>query len=267
MAAAPTSERRHGAAAVALALLGCLLAVPVRADSDVYVQQEDTPIVSRPGVGGKILAWVDSGFPLTVVGRDGDWLKVSSSFLDLPPGSLWVPAARVGTRAPGAVDIAYAPDSLAGTNEGAVFHLEVQGSEAVRVRVHCRIDEGEVRKDTFRTIIDDVPVSLDVDGEAVDCIVRKLRSSGRIDAVLQGEDGTVIAAAGTAARRGAVRVRSEGPWGAAIGVVLPARFVAFRDSTESDVPIGNPVPPLANPVMPLGNPVPPLGNPVPSPSP
>jgi hypothetical protein len=254
----------------ALAVLALILGLfaaggPARAEDDVYVQQDGTPIVSKPGIGGKILAWVDAGFPLTVHGRDGEWLQVSSSVLRLPTDSLWVPAARVGRRAPGAYDIAYAPDGPPMGVGKHFFRLEVVGGEDVRVRAHCRIDAGPDRKDRFHTVIEEIPLVLDVYGDAVDCTVAMLVSFGWIDVVLLTSDGTVIASAETSDRRGRVRLRSEGPWGSAAGFALPARFVILKDQPKIDVPGGRLVPPLGNPVPPLANPVPPMAAPVPPP--
>ncbi len=264
LAAASTSDWRFLLAAVAWTL-ALLLSVPVstsvRADDNVYVQQEGTPIVSKPGVGGKILGWVGTGFPLTVRGREGDWLEVSSSLLTFPSESLWVPAARVGDHLPGAFDIAYAPDGQSVGPGGAFFQLEIGGTPDTRVRANCRAERG--RDDAFRRIIDDVPAALEIDGDAVDCVVRKLESDGWVDVVLRGPDGTIVAGASTDARRGAVRVRSDGSWGGAAGFALPARFVLFKDPSKIDLPSGGPVPPLGNPVPPLGSSVPALGNPVP----
>jgi hypothetical protein len=191
MAAASTSDRRFPRPTVAWALallVSLLVGASVRADDNVYVQQEGTPIVSKPGVGGKILGWVGTGFPLTVHGREGDWLEVSSSLLTFPSESLWVPAARVGDRLPGAFDIAYAPDGQSVGPGGAFFQLEIGGTPDTRVRANCRAERG--RDDAFRRIIDDVPAALDVDGDAVDCVVRKLESDGWVDVVLRGPDGT-----------------------------------------------------------------------------
>ena len=41
----------------------------------VIVQQDNTPIASAPGVGGRILTRVDAGLALTVVGREGECCK------------------------------------------------------------------------------------------------------------------------------------------------------------------------------------------------
>src|SRR6185312_16951897 len=99
-AAASISERSRRLLRIVVlsivALVAILAMAPARAAADVFVLQDGTPLVSKPGVGGKILLWVDTGFPLTIVGREGDWLKVSSSQLNGGSGPLWVPAARVG---------------------------------------------------------------------------------------------------------------------------------------------------------------------------
>jgi hypothetical protein len=256
-----TVERRFRRFAAGLALAGLLtIGIPAHGASDVYVQQDHTPIVTKPGIGGKILVWVDAGFPLTVHGRDGDWLKVSSSLLEVPGHSLWVPAARVDDILPGAFDIAYAPDRSPAARDGTLFRLEVSGSPDLRVRAQCRADKGG--DDAFHRVIDDVPVTLDIDAAAVDCFVRKLESPGRIDAVLRAADGTIIATAGTFARRGAVRVRSNGPWGGAAGFALPTRFVVEEDTATMNPPTGGLVPPLGNPVPAPGNPTPPLAAPL-----
>src|SRR5262245_51138151 len=101
---------------VAFAMFGIPAAGPAHASTDVYVVQDGTPVASKPGIGGKILFWLDTGFPLTVVGREGEWLKVSSSHFKAG-GSFWVPAARVGRHLPGSTE----------TSQGAV-HVRTDGS-------------------------------------------------------------------------------------------------------------------------------------------
>ncbi|MGH6928095.1 MAG: hypothetical protein ACREEV_07245, partial [Dongiaceae bacterium] len=220
------------------------------ADDEVFVQQDNTPIASHPGVGGKILIRVDSGFILTVLGRDGDWLEVTSPVLKLPGDSLWVPADRVGSDAPGgagALDGSVVAD-------GPVYRLEVTGSQELRMRARCRIDDGTEDNrsdDAFRQIIEAVPAVVEIEGP-VDCFVRMFGPPGELSVVLRRVDGTVVAS-GTIYESGdAVHVRSDGPWGSAAGVIESSVFVSF------DGPSGNIVPPIANPVPPLANPVPPL---------
>jgi hypothetical protein len=271
-AAASISERSRRSLRIlfvlALATIGILSVEPARASSDVLVLEDGTPLVSKPGVGGKILLWVDTGFPLTVVGREGDWLKVSSSQLKSGSGALWVPAARVGRHLPGTVDITYSQDEPSTAPEGEALFLEVVGSQDIRVRAHCRI--AQPGKDDFIDVVDETPMELDVSGPATDCTVRKLGDSGTIDVALRTADGQLVATANTYTLHGAVRVRTDGPWGGGSGTRLPTRFTFFRQTPNHPFPpddsmptSGNPVPPLGNPTPPVGNPTPALGNPVP----
>jgi len=248
--------------ALALAMIGLLAMGLARAAGDVYVLQDGTPLASKPGVGGRILLWVDTGFPLTVVGREGDWLKVSSSRLESGGDTLWVPAARVGSHLPGTVDITYSQEGRSSAQEGAELFLEVVGTQEIRVQVRCRIVQPG--KDDFIDVIDETPLQLDVSGPAADCTVRNLGASGTIDAVLRTAAGQFIARASTYTAHGAVRVRTNGPWGSDAGFVLPRRFVVLKNMTKFPFPPGNPVPPLGNPTPALGNPVPALGNPMPA---
>lgn len=247
MDAASIFEWRRVCRAVAsmLALAGMLAAAsPEAAADEVFVREDDTPIVSKPGVGGKILIRVDTGFVLTVVGRDGDWLEVSSPFLKLPGDSLWVPADRVSDPASGS----------AGSPVLTVYRLEIGGTPNLRVRARCRIDEGRQdsrRAGQVRTIADNVPAVIELEGP-VNCFVRMFGPPGEMIVVLRRSDGAIVASGTSFGRSEGVRVRSEGPWGGAVGVVETTglRALAFFDPSLSGQP-GVIVPPLANPVPPL----------------
>lgn len=240
-----------------MAIMGIVVACgSLQAAGDVYVLQDRTPIVSKPGIGGKILVWVDTGFPLTLQGHQGDWLRVSSPSLELPGDDLWVPAARVGDRLPGTFDIAYSDEGFASGPDDSVFQLAITGSQTLRVRANCRVvEDGD---DKFVEVVDDVPLTLDLEGTAVDCTVRKLGSVGGVDVVLLDPDGRPAASASTFARRGRVRLRSAGPWGGAAGFALPTRFVVLKERPDVNLPPGNSVPPLGVTTPALGNPVPPF---------
>ena len=215
----------------------------MRAASDVFVLQDGTPLVSKPEVGGKILLWVDTGFPLTVVGREGDWLKVSGARLEAGSDTLWVPAARVGRHLPGTLDIAYSEVEPFAAPEGPALLLEVIGTQEIRVRARCRIVQpGD---DDFIDVVDETPVELDIGGPTADCTVRKLGDSGTIDVALRMADGQPVATATTYTPHGAVRVRTMGPWGGASGFRLPTRFVFLKEMPDNPFPPGNPVPPPA----------------------
>jgi hypothetical protein len=246
---------------LAFAMCAILSAGSARASTDVFVLEDGTPLVSKPGVGGKILLWVDTGFALTVIGREGDWLKVSSSQLKGRSDSVWVPAARVGRHLPGTVDITYSQEEpFAGPGERGLF-LEVIGTQEIRVRASCRI--AQPGKDDFIDVVDETPMELDVSGPATDCTVRKLGDSGTIDVALRTADGQPVATATTYTLHGAVRVRTDGPWGGGSGTRLPTRFTFFTQMPNHPHPPGTPMPTSGNPVPPLGNPTPALGNPVP----
>jgi hypothetical protein len=265
-AAASTSDRRF-VRLLGVLTLGLLAAVawssPVRAEDDVFVQEDNTPIVSQPGVGGKILIRVDTGFILTVLGRDGDWLEVTSPVLKLPGDSLWVPADRVGSEAPEGVG---ALGEL--TAEAPAYRLEVTGGYGLRMRARCRIDEEQTnqRRDEFRTIRDNVPAVIEFTGP-VDCVVRMFGPPGEMTVALRRIDGAVVASGTTYAGSDAVRVRSDGPWGSAASFVDGSSFLSFNDAPTGVIvpPLGNPVPALGNPVPAVGNPVPALVNSVPPP--
>ena len=259
-AAASISERSRRPLRIVIlslvAIAGILPLGPVRAAADVFVLQDGTPLVSKPGVGGKILLWVDTGFPLTVVGQDGDWLRVSSVRLKASGDTLWVPAARVGRHLPGTVDIAYSQGGPFGAPPEEALFLEVVGAQPIRVHARCRIVQPD--KDDFVDVINETPVELDVSGSGADCTVSKLGDNGTIEVALRTGDGRTIATASTYTPHGAVRVRTAGSWGGPSGARLPTRFAFFKHRRGMPFPPGNPVPPL------LGNPTPALGNPVPA---
>jgi len=259
MAAASISKRSRRPLRIVflltLAMIGLPAMGPAHAANDVYVLQDGTPLVSKPGVGGKILRRVDTGFPLTVVGREGDWLKVSSSRLKAGSGTLWVPAVRVGRRPPDTRNAAYSQEGPSGAPDGGALFLEVAGTQGTSVRGQCRIVQPD--KDDIIDVNSETPLQLDVSGSAVDCIVRQFGVSEPIDVALRTAEGELVAAASTDASHAAVRVRTDGPWGGAFGFMLRTRFFAFIPN--SPLTPGNPVPPLGNAMPALSNPVPPLG--------
>ena len=76
-------------------LSGSALAWPSAAAEVVVVQDDATPVVSSPAVGGHIVAFADAGSQLVVLDREGEWLKVSGSQFGSAGRDVWVPAARV----------------------------------------------------------------------------------------------------------------------------------------------------------------------------
>jgi hypothetical protein len=260
------------------AVLLCLLAIGARpvAAAEVYVQQDATPLVSKPGIGGRILTWVDTGFPLVVIGIEGEWLKVASPRLKLPGPDLWVPLARVGQSVPGQIDIAFRTETPPARAFGTGFRLRAEGTPDTRFRARCLVvNDGS---DSFLAFVDHVPADLNLGGDSVDCVISQLSRAGRMHVVLLRGDGATIASTAPIGLHQSARLRSRGRWGQAAGFQGPAggsfeHTVFFRRPLSNGFippienavpPLGSPVPFIGNPVAPLGNPVPAIGNPVPS---
>src|SRR5215470_4490810 len=82
------------AAAAAISLMALVVSGPSRADF-VIVQRDATPLLSKPSGSGRVLARVNAGSTLTVLGRQDDWLLVENP--NLPQDrQLWVRTERVG---------------------------------------------------------------------------------------------------------------------------------------------------------------------------
>jgi hypothetical protein len=217
-------------AAIAVLPLGAALA---HADITV-VQQDRTPIVSAPGVGGRILARVDTGFTLTVLGREGDWLEVASPQLNLT-GRLWVPAGRVG-------------DIIAAPAEGALPEAPVA---ATAITPLFRIT-GMTRDVTTASSVA-MPATLRGSNGASAAISR-----GANGAAQATSGATEAAAAATPAADNAVPSENNptpavGNSSQPVGSVTPA-------VGNSAQPVGNPTPAVGNPTAPVGNAVPAVGS-------
>jgi len=212
------------AALGAVLLLSAASNAPARADMTV-VQQDKTPIVSWPGVGGRILTRVDAGFPLTVLGRDGEWLKVASPDLNLT-GELWVPAARVG-------DIAGAPLELAPPETASATAIVPQ----FRITTNTA---GGMAATTFGTPAAAAP--RDTTNGAAGAVTRSASSKS----------------AGSTVRATASSTPSGNPTPAADG-----SSTAAPDNSVSSP--GDPTPAVSgNPTPAVGNATPALGNPTPA---
>ena len=212
---------------------------PARAAADVFVLQDGTPLVSKPGVGGKILLWVDTGFPLTVVGQEGDWLRVSSFG---PQGGQW---RCSGCRRRGSAVICRVRSTSTIPRKDRLAHRRARLSfwrSSARSKSASTPAAGSLQpdKDDFIDVINETPVELDVSGPGADCTVSKLGDSGTIDVALRTGDGQTVATATTYTPHGAVRVRTAGSWGGPSGTRLPTRFAFFRHRRGMPFPPGNP---------------------------
>jgi hypothetical protein len=239
MRAAGDPVRLVAAAAVVL-LMSAADNTPACADMTI-VQQDKTPIVSWPGVGGRILTRVDAGFPLTVLGRDGEWLKVASPELKLS-GELWVPVARVG-------DIAGAPLEFASSPTVSTSAIVPQ----FRIMANTADGMGTTMPGAAATVGSKVST-----GGATSAITR----SGSSNAT----GGAVQATASTTSSSTDVTPETGDPTPAVSGNPTPA-------PANPVSPLGNPTPAFGgnptpavsnNPTPAAGNSVSPVGNPTPA---
>jgi len=192
----------------------------------VVVQQDNTPIASAPGVGGRIVARVDAGTTLTVLGREGEWLQVEGLHLHAA-GMLWIPAARVS-------DVIAAPAEMATAQPAAATEVP-----------QFRMMTGS----TERTMTP----ALGADGGA------NARNSG-------GVSTSATRSTETNARTGTAAVQSSGTTAAAGGASTTAvgntASAATTDGTTVD---NNPTAAQGNPTTAVSsNPTPALGNPTPA---
>lgn len=228
---------RAGRLAIAAPLLA-LVCQPARADIAV-VQQDATPVVSAPGIGGRVLTRVDTGFTLTVLGREGDWLKVASPRLQLG-GELWVPAERVG-------DIIATPDEVGLSGNAAPM------TTAPQFRIIGRTHG-------MATPSPDAAVSIGSEGTSGD-------SRAATAAISSNAGGGTARATGTTTTPAAAAQATATPDNAvpATGNPTPPGGNAVpAEGNPTPAATGNPTPAGGNATPALGNPTPALGNPTPA---
>jgi hypothetical protein len=233
--------------------------VPVAAmAATAFVQEDHTPLVSKPGVGGKVLRWVDSGVPLRVIARQGEWLQVAARRLDPPVSEAWIPAARVGPAAPGTT-------TATQPAEVGDFQLEISGLPGVDFRARCYILDAGVGRSVM--IRDYTPAAYQFVGNAVACWVSNIDRGGSLQTTLLDADGRVIAGSQAVWSNSAVTLRSDGPWSMAGHFNAPLQSVVFGAMPGTDVvPLPSIIhrPPMINgvPASRLPNLVTPSGSPV-----
>jgi hypothetical protein len=223
------------AAATAVSLLA-FAGEPAWADIAI-VQQDATPVVSAPGVGGRVLTRVDAGFTLTVLGREGEWLKVASPQLPLG-GELWVPAERVG-------DIIATPDDTG-----------LSGNASMTTAPQFRIIG---RTHGVATASPDAAVSIGSEGTTGDSRAATAAiSSNAGGGTARAMDTTTPAAAAQATATPDTAVPATGNPTPPGGNAVPAQ------GNPTPAATGNPTPAGGNATPTLGNPTPALGNPTPA---
>jgi len=212
------------AASVAALLAAATVGGPAAFADMVVVQQDDTPIASAPGVGGRILARVDAGVTLTVLGREGEWLQVEGPQLPAA-GTLWIPAGRVG-------DIIAAPAEMATAQPAAATEMP-----------QFRIMTGS----TGRAMTP----ALGTEGAA------GARNSGGVSTSTARSTETNAARVGAAVQSGGTTTPAPGAATTAVGNTASAATNGGStvDSNPTTAP-GNPTTAVS------GNPTPAMGNPV-----
>ena len=116
---------------------------------------------------------------------------------------------------------------------GAEFTIDIAGTPAMAIRGECTVVvNGESEHAEFRAL---VPKQYIVVGSAASCTVQKMDSFGRLKvALITG--GRTVAKAETAATFNWVRIRSDGPWGAARGIRGHQRAIEFPTPAPRPIP-------------------------------
>lgn len=249
-----TAGRRALRRAIAV-FLTVFLSSAVRAGSEeaVYVTQDDTWLLAAPAEDAEVLLRPNAGHRLIVLERMGAWIKVRSPQHIVVDKDMWVSADKVGPR-PARAQAAQAQgavETVGPAQRG--FHLAVKGTPGLEIRTACRIVDAEGGPRRLREFTELLPAAYDLTGSAVSCSVRKLDDFGRLEVVLSGRDGNLIAVAETGAPFGSVRVRSAGPWGDADASRGSSRIFLLKEPPGLGVersPARTPVPPFTSPPVP-----------------
>ena len=230
---------RFATVAAALLVIGMAGTWPAAADMAV-VQQDATPIVSQPGVGGRILTRVDAGFNLIVLGSEGDWLRVASPQLQLT-GNLWVPAGRVG-------DIVAAPTDLPPSDgmptASAMPRFQIETTSTGATAVPSPNMTAPNRQNGSTSVSAAVARSAPTDATGA------AQGSAPATAAASSSSPTSAAATGNATSSSGSGVPSPGDPTPALGNSTPA--------------VGNPTPALGNPTPAVGDSIPAMGNSTPA---
>jgi hypothetical protein len=118
------------------------------------------------------------------------------------------PAVAADLAATAAVEVADAGS--------APYRLEIGGDPNLRFRADCRVLKSasiESKEDKFLTFVEQAPAQFDLDGDAVECVVRKLKGDGTITVMLRQGDDVQVASSTLRTRTHQLRLRSVGPWG------------------------------------------------------
>jgi hypothetical protein len=235
---------RFATAAAALLVIGIAGSRPAAADMAI-VQQDATPIVSQPGVGGRILTRVDAGFNLIVLGSEGGWLRVASPQLQLT-GNLWVPAGRVGDVVADPTDLPL-PDTGPAGAEMPRYQIEATAAGATALPSPGTTASGGQNGSTDVS----AAVGRSAPAEPAASATRAAGVAAPSAAAASSSSPTSAAATGSATSASGNAVSSPS-----------STTSAQSNATTAD--LGNPTPALGNPTQAMGNPTEAVGNPTPA---
>lgn len=236
---------RLATAAAALLVIGVAGSRPAAADMAI-VQQDATPIVSQPGVGGRILTRVDAGFNLIVLGSEGGWLRVASPQLQLT-GNLWVPAGRVGDVVADPADLPF-PDTGPAGAETPRFQIQATAAGATAMPSPGTTASGGQNGSTGVSAAAGRPAPAE---SAVGATSAAGAAAPSAAAAASSSSPTSAATTGSATSASGNAVSSSG-----------SPTSAQSNGTREN--LGNPTPALGNPTQAMGNPTGAMGNPTPA---
>lgn len=196
-------------AAAALAPAALLLALLCRPDTalseEVMVAKNGTPLTLAPSRTAPTEWKVNSGFPLTVMDRRGDWIRVTSSRLPDEGGQLWVRASQVTGGAGGA--------GPAGALEKPIgYRVELTGSPGMKFKLECRsLHQGSI---SFRPHYNELPQSYEYSSDPLSCVAWKKQHFGQLRVTLveiYPSKERILGVAATANYPASIFARSPGP--------------------------------------------------------
>jgi hypothetical protein len=196
-------------AAAALAPAALLLALLFQPDvarsEDVTIAKNGTVLTLAPTRTAPTEWKVNSGFPLTVMERRGDWMRVTSSRLPDEGGELWVRASQV-TGGAGAAGPAGALEKPIG------YRVELTGSPGMKFKLECRsLHEGRI---SFRPHYNKLPQSYEYSSDPLSCVAWKKEHHGELRVTLveiYPSKERILGVAGTIDDPASIFARSPGP--------------------------------------------------------
>ena len=195
-------------AAAALAPAALLLALLCRPDAamseDVTVAKNGTLLTLAPTRTAPTEWKVNSGFPLTVMEKRGDWIRVTSSRLPDEGGELWVRASQVTGGGAGAGPV--------GLEKPIGYRVELTGSPGMKFKLECRsLRQGGI---SFRPHYNELPQSYEYSGDPLSCVAWKKQHHGQLQVTLveiYPSKERILGVAATTDYPASIFARSPGP--------------------------------------------------------